>query len=106
MLAENVVTKQLTWLSKLHVMPPCLKIVNGQNVIYTNNSNMHMPNIFTLWKLKMITIHSPAQGQHLHLKPSTQYLHQCDLCRCEAFILSTYFPWYTLQEVLALCDLL
>jgi hypothetical protein len=53
MLVENVVTKQLTWLSKLHVMPPCLKIVNG----HTNNSNIHMPNTFTLWKLKMI-IHS------------------------------------------------
>jgi len=38
-------------------MPSCLKIVNGQNVFYTDNSN-----ISTSGKLRMITIHSPAQG--------------------------------------------
>ena len=104
MLVENVVTMQLTWLSKLYVMPTCLKIVNGQNVFYTNNSNMHVPNIFTSGKLRMITIHSPAWGQHFILKHFAESHHQCDLWRSESFILSTDFPWYTLQEELALSD--
>jgi len=87
-------------------MPPCLKIANGQNVFYTNNSNMHVPNIFTSGKLRMITIHSTAQGQNFNLKPFTESHHTCDLCRSECFTLSNDFPRYTLQEDLALSDLL
>jgi len=93
---------QLTQLSKLHVMPPCVKIVNGQNISYANNSNMHVSNIFTSGKLRMITIHSPAQGQHFNLKPFTKFHHQS----VYAGLKCLHFQPIFLQEELALSDLL
>jgi hypothetical protein len=59
-------------------------------VIYVNSSNIHVPNIFKLGKLKMITIYSTVHGQHVNLKPSTESHSQCDLCRSETVTLSKY----------------
>jgi len=50
----------------------------------------------------MITIHSPAQGQHFNLKPFTKFHHQS----VYAGLKCLHFQPIFLQEELALSDLL